>query len=166
MKIHCFFSGTKEKKGTPGQKGNPGHFAMKFVNLRNRERQPSFVTIKVPDIKFKIDSLSCELKKGTIKVNSSEKDVVQHIALAFVTSTLYLLVQPRPPVIPKGAIGQVQAWAKKANGKNVRPLQPIWILLITRVDSIYRAFEKEFSSIQKALHYGGNLRLPHIMIFF
>ena len=126
MKIHRF-SGTKEKKGTPGQKGNPGHFAMKFVNLRNRERQPSFVTIKVPDIKFKIDSLSCELKKGTIKVNSSEKDVVQHIALAFVTSTLYLLVQPRPPVIPKGAIGQVQAWAKKANGKNVRPLYPIWI---------------------------------------
>mgnify|MGYP001446005631 CR=1 FL=1 len=120
MNIHRFFSGTKEKKGTPGQKGNPGHFAMKFVNLRNRERQPSFVTIKVPDIKFKIDSLSCELKKGTIKVNSSEKDVVQHIALAFVTSTLYLLVQPRPPVIPKGAIGQVQAWAKKANGKNVR----------------------------------------------
>ena len=139
---------------------------MKFVNLRNRERQPSFVTIKVPDIKFKIDSLSCELKKGTIKVNSSEKDVVQHIALAFVTSTLYLLVQPRPPVIPKGAIGQVQAWAKKANGKNVRPLQPIWILIIPRVDGIYRTFEKEFSSIQKALHYGVNLRLPHIMIFF
>ena len=51
MNIHFFFSGTKEKKGTPGQKGNPGHFAMKFVNLRNRERQPSFVTIKVPDIK-------------------------------------------------------------------------------------------------------------------
>ena len=98
---------------------------MKFVNLRNRERQPSFVTIKVPDIKFKIDSLSCELKKGTIKVNSSEKDVVQHIALAFVTSTLYLLVQPRPPVIPKGA--QAIAWAKKSNGKNVRPLYPIWI---------------------------------------
>ena len=102
-----------------------GPLAMKFVNLRNRERQPSFVTIKVPDIKFKIDSLSCELKKGTIKVNSSEKDVVQHIALAFVTSTLYLLVQPRPPVIPKGA--QAQAWAKKSNGKNVRPLYPIWI---------------------------------------
>ena len=126
---------------------------MKFVNLRNRERQPSFVTIKVPDIKFKIDSLSCELKKGTIKVNSSEKDVVQHIALAFVTSTLYLLVQPRPPVIPKGAIGQVQAWAKKANGKNVRPLYPKYLdvvryvfRILTKVRSICRAFEKEFSS--------------------
>ena len=89
---------------------------MKFVNLRNRDRQPSFVTIKVPDIKFKIDSLSCDLKKGAIKINSSEKDVVQHIALAFVTSTLYLLVQPRPPIIPKGP----QAWAKKPNGKSVR----------------------------------------------
>ena len=108
-------SGTKEKKGTPGVRGNPGHFAMKFVNLRNRSRQPCFVTIKVPDIKFKIDSLSCDLKKGTIKVNSGETDVAQHIALAFVTSTLYLLVQPRPPIMPlKG-----HAWQKGSNHKTL-----------------------------------------------
>lgn len=73
---------------------------MKFVNLRNRQRKPSYVSIKVPDIKFNIDTLSCDLKKGLIKVKPGETDVVQHIALAFVTSTLYLLVQPRPPEIP------------------------------------------------------------------
>lgn len=73
---------------------------MKFVNLRHRNRKPSYVSIKVPDIKFSIDSMSCDLKKGVIKVKPGETDVVQHIALAFVTSTLYLLVQPRPPEIP------------------------------------------------------------------
>ena len=37
------------------------------------------------------------LKKGTITVPPDEPEVVQHICLAFVTATLYLLVQPRPP---------------------------------------------------------------------
>ena len=39
------------------------------------------------------------LKKGTITVPPDEPEVVQHICLAFVTATLYLLVQPRPPKI-------------------------------------------------------------------
>ena len=39
------------------------------------------------------------LKKGTITVPPGEPEVVQHICLAFVTATLYLLVQPRPPKI-------------------------------------------------------------------
>ena len=37
----------------------------------------------------------------------------------------YLLVQPRPPIIPKGP----QAWAKKPNGKSVR-------LFLLRKDSL------------------------------
>jgi hypothetical protein len=107
------FSGTKEKKGTPGVRGDPGHFAMKFINLRNRSRKPCFVLLPRPDNKFRIDNLSCNLKKGTIKVSSNEPDVVQHIALAFVTSTLYLLVQPRPAVLPK--TGRASAVPKKVN---------------------------------------------------
>merc|ERR1712083_1194670 len=37
-----------------------------------------------------------DLKEGTITVKPEEKDVVQSIALSFVTSILYLMVQPRP----------------------------------------------------------------------
>ena len=95
-----FFAGTKDKKGTPGERGNPGYFAMKFVNLRNRNRQPTVLVIKHPYVQFKIDSMTCDLKKGVLKVDSNETEVVQHITLAFVTATLYLLVQPRPPVLP------------------------------------------------------------------
>ena len=73
---------------------------MKFVNLRNRNRQPTVLVIKHPYVQFKIDSMTCDLKKGVLKVDSNETEVVQHITLAFVTATLYLLVQPRPPVLP------------------------------------------------------------------
>ena len=75
----------------------------------------SHVVIKVPDIKFKMHSVSCDLKKGTIKVNTRETDVVQHIALAFVTSTLYLLVQPRPPVMPNKNRYGAYAWEKRGS---------------------------------------------------
>ena len=37
------------------------------------------------------------LRKGSMTISPTETDVVQHVALAFVTATLYLLVQPRPP---------------------------------------------------------------------
>ncbi len=76
--------------------GNPGHFAMKFVNLRDRSRPPKFVILPQSSNKFCIDNMVCNIKKGTIKVEADETDVAQYIALAFVTSTLYLLVQPRP----------------------------------------------------------------------
>lgn len=45
---------------------------------------------------FTVDTLKVNLKRGVITVGPEETDVVQHIALAFVTTTLYLLVQPRP----------------------------------------------------------------------
>jgi hypothetical protein len=41
------------------------------------------------------------LKKGTITVPPGEGEVVHNICLAFVTATLYLLVQPRPRIIEK-----------------------------------------------------------------
>lgn len=71
---------------------------MKFVNLRNRSRKPVFVVLPRDNRKysFSIDTLKVNLKKGSITVAPEETDVVQHISLAFVTATLYLLVQPRP----------------------------------------------------------------------
>ena len=90
---------------------------MKFVNLRNRNRPPTVLVIKHPYVQFKIDSMTCDLKKGVLKVDSNETEVVQHITLAFVTATLYLLVQPRPPVLVGGALGNWQSdkpWEKKS----------------------------------------------------
>ena len=48
-----------------------------------------------------IITLKVNLKKGQVTVAPEERDVVQHMALAFVTTTLYLLVQPRPKNLPK-----------------------------------------------------------------
>ena len=95
--------GTKGHPGTPGVKGNPGHFAMKFVNLRDRSRKPVFVVLPREGRKynFTIDTLKVNLKKGQVTVAPEEGDMVQHMALAFVTTTLYLLVQPRPKSLPK-----------------------------------------------------------------
>ncbi len=92
------FSGTKGSRGKPGIRGNPGHFAMKFVNLRQRSRKPVFVVLPRDNHKysFHVDTLKVNLRKGSITISPEETDVVQHMALAFVTTTLYLLVQPRP----------------------------------------------------------------------
>jgi hypothetical protein len=45
--------------------------------------------------------MQVNLKKGTITVPPGEGEVVHNICLAFVTATLYLLVQPRPRIIEK-----------------------------------------------------------------
>ena len=92
-------------KGKPGIKGNPGHFAMKFINLRSRQgKEASFITLprdpryysKKKAYTFQVGSLKVNLRDGTFTIDPQEKDVVQNTALAFVTATLYLLVQPRP----------------------------------------------------------------------
>ena len=48
------------------------------------------------DYRFEIDSLKVNLKSGSFTIDPGEKDVMQMTCLAFVTATLYLLVQPRP----------------------------------------------------------------------
>jgi hypothetical protein len=45
--------------------------------------------------------MQVNLKKGTITVPPGEGEVVHNICLAFVTATLYLLVQPRPRIVEK-----------------------------------------------------------------
>lgn len=77
---------------------------MKFVNRRSgRGRETHFITLprsNTPNKKkaytFEIGNLKVNLKDGTFTLDPREKDVVQNTALAFVTATLYLLVQPRP----------------------------------------------------------------------
>ena len=59
-------------------------------------------------------SIQVNLKKGTITVPPDEPEVVQHICLAFVTATLYLLVQPRPP--------KVEEAVSKRGQKKVKPV--------------------------------------------
>jgi hypothetical protein len=42
-----------------------------------------------------------DLDSGTILVGPELKDVAQHVALAFATSLLYLMVQPRFTIYPE-----------------------------------------------------------------
>ena len=85
---------------------------MKFINLRARESknssvsksEASFITLprdpryysKKKAYTFQVGSLKVNLRDGSYTISPHEKEVVQHTALAFVTATLYLLVQPRP----------------------------------------------------------------------
>ena len=91
-------------------KGNPGYFVMKFFNLRNRTRRSSIVILPKETrgmryrYIFNIDTLRVDLRTGRLSVAPDEPDVVQHVALAFVTSTLYLLVQPRPKDVEAAAM--------------------------------------------------------------
>ena len=105
--------GTKEARGKPGVRGDPGHFAMKFINLRNRNRKPVFVVLPKDNRKysFTIDTLKVNLRKGNITIGPEETDVVQHMCLAFVTTTLYLIVQPRPKQMLQ--VNQVKRGDKK-----------------------------------------------------
>ena len=79
---------------------------MKFVNLRGgKGRETNFITLprdprthgsQKKAYTFQIGNLKVNLRDGTFTIDPREKDVVQNTALAFVTATLYLLVQPRP----------------------------------------------------------------------
>ncbi len=59
--------------------------------------------------------MQVNLKKGTITVPPGEGEVVHNICLAFVTATLYLLVQPRPRIIEK-------VWARARARERVRKI--------------------------------------------
>ena len=44
--------GTRGQKGKPGVKDNPGHFAMKFINLRRPGAKPVFVVLPTENRKY------------------------------------------------------------------------------------------------------------------
>ena len=99
---------TAHRKGVPGIPPNHGHFLMHFLNLR---------TGKVNKVKLnsnsyrnfvEMDGLQVDWDGGNILVKKGDGDIAQRICLAFVTSTLYLLVQPRPEDIEEAE----QSWIK------------------------------------------------------
>jgi len=105
MAIACWRGMRQAKRAVRGKtmsnprvKGKPGYFSMKFVNLRHQDRKSEIIKlpIRTDKFKFEINNTKVDLKQGTIVVRPEEKDVVQSIALSFVTSILYLMVQPRP----------------------------------------------------------------------
>ena len=81
------------RPGVPGQPGDPGYFSMICFYLRTgaveRVKLQSRLFVDLP-------GLSVDWDSGQILVTRDNHNVAQSICLAFVTSTLYLLVQPRP----------------------------------------------------------------------
>ncbi len=76
---------------------------------------------------MQVDTLKVNLRKGSMTISPSERDVVQHVALAFVTTTLYLLVQPRPPATaPAVAGGASMAAAAAAAAAAKRGDKKVW----------------------------------------
>ena len=50
--------------GTPGIKGNPGHFAMKFINLRRPGSKPVFVVLPTENRKYTFYINSVKVRRG------------------------------------------------------------------------------------------------------
>merc|ERR1719273_656320 len=95
------------KQGIPGRKrgtpGNPGYFKMQFLHLRNglcdKVVLPQGFSSSSRKYRFSINNrkMHVNLDEGTIVISPEAKlEAVQNVALAFVTSMLFLLVQPRP----------------------------------------------------------------------
>ena len=88
--------GTSSRKGTPGRPGNHGYFIMRFYNLRTGNVKTVRLTSKAYKHLVDLDDVVVDWDSGNILVRKSSGHVAQNMCLAFVTSTLYLLVQPRP----------------------------------------------------------------------
>ena len=89
--------------GRRSVKGDPGHFSAKITFLRKnttRGQVEKYLALVGESISFQIGSLTCDLAGGNINVCQDEEEPLQHVALAFTLSTLYLLVQPRPETFP------------------------------------------------------------------
>ena len=81
------------RPGVPGQPGDPGYFSMICLYLRTGAVE----RVKLQSRLFvDLQGLSVDWDSGQILVTRDNHNVAQTICLAFVTSTLYLLVQPRP----------------------------------------------------------------------
>jgi hypothetical protein len=83
--LKLFFTlGTRGQKGKPGVKGNPGHFAMKFINLRRPGSKPVFVV------------LPSENKKYTFYINNVKvRSCLLHYSGTFspVNNSLFLIAR-------------------------------------------------------------------------
>ena len=94
--------GTSKTRGVPGKPGDHGHFKMVFLNLRTDEAE----VIRLPNLasgsmRMEAGQLKADWDDGKLLVRERGNKTAQHVALAFATSTLYLLVQPRPEDLDK-----------------------------------------------------------------
>ena len=95
--------GVKGRPGRPGHKGikgipgSPGHFKMYYNNLRTGSSEKVVLPQgnspgRTRKYRFSTESgMSVDLDNGEVIVTPEVKDVVQHVALAFCTSLLYLV---------------------------------------------------------------------------
>ena len=92
--------GTRQTRGVPGVPGKPGYFKMFFKNIRNGEIQ----TVILPEdgessnyrFSLYLDQFYVNCNEGYLVIGPTlGPDIIQHVALSFVTSMLYLMVQPR-----------------------------------------------------------------------
>jgi len=93
------WTGVKEKKinkDRPIQPEDHGYFVMVYHNLRSGKVEKIKLPTRSGKNILEMDSLSADWDYGSILARKKDENVAQNICLAFVTSTLYLLVQPRP----------------------------------------------------------------------
>ena len=99
---------TAHRKGVPGIPPNHGHFLMHFLNLRTGQVSKMKLNSSSYRNFVDMDGLQVDWDGGNILVKKGAGDIAQRICLAFITSTLYLLVQPRPEDIEEAE----QSWIK------------------------------------------------------
>ena len=90
-------AGTSKTRGVPGKPGDHGHFKMVFFNLRTGNAQAiRLPTLSSGSMRMEAGQLKADWDGGKLLVKADGNEIAQNVALAFATSTLYLLVQPRP----------------------------------------------------------------------
>ena len=87
--------GTAYKKGVAGIPGDPGHFLMHFLNLKTKLVKKVKLSGNGTSQMVDLENVVMDWDSGHILVKKDDGCVAQNMCLAFVTSTLYLLVQPR-----------------------------------------------------------------------
>ena len=108
--------GTKQIEVTPGL---PGYFSMIFYNLRSGRVEKIRLPTHFGKNLLEMENLSVDWDEGLILAKKKDHNVAQNMCLAFVASTLYLLVQPRPD--------DVEAMEKEWNEQKMDPSIPLSI---------------------------------------
>ena len=118
--------GRPGRRGVKGTPGNPGYFKMFFKNLRtgiteNITMPRGSITrflYHTRQYRFSIndEQMHVDLDKGHIVISPKTTDVLQNVTLAFATSMLYLMVQPRPKDV------ETATEVFKASKNSVKPL--------------------------------------------
>jgi hypothetical protein len=87
----------KKSPGTPGVSGNPGYFEFVFKSLRTGAvKKLSWSDGELYYTCLFHEKMQVEIENGYLLLHPGTEDAVQKVALSFVISMLYLMVQPTP----------------------------------------------------------------------